>query len=203
MISTNARVVMGTDEMVDDSVSLKVMLQNLGVHNPRWLHKRLKIFASEDPALIERLQKERVSAASKGGVGVDEMQISKSSSPSASNPPSSDEGGGGNKAAPSSSAGSGAADTISDTSSSSIHQHDYNAPSIPDPPVTGKKKSQANNKDSNPSLVSLGSESNSNNTVHATSRQASSSSSSSSSALPPPPKSAVTPSHPPLPKENR
>lgn len=73
MYSGNVRVVMGTDEMVDDSVSLKVMLQNLGVHNPRWLHKRLNIFTGKNPAFIERLKNEKV--VSKGESGANALQV--------------------------------------------------------------------------------------------------------------------------------
>eukprot|EP00520_Triparma_pacifica_P018251 CAMPEP_0118652820 /NCGR_PEP_ID=MMETSP0785-20121206/11516_1 /TAXON_ID=91992 /ORGANISM="Bolidomonas pacifica, Strain CCMP 1866" /LENGTH=565 /DNA_ID=CAMNT_0006545351 /DNA_START=186 /DNA_END=1880 /DNA_ORIENTATION=+ len=198
MFTGNVRVVTGTEEVVDDAVSLKVMLQSLGVHNPRWLHKRLKIFSSNTPALIERLQKEKAAFAAKGtNGGVNELQVLKDQNTSLSGPPPDEGSSSPNN--PAQSDGSAPPETTSTSSSSSIHQHDYNAPSIPDPPVTGNQGTLApKKKASNPSLISF----ESNNSSNASAQNPASTTSSSPTSAPLPPKTAIAAMPPPLPTDN-
>ena len=157
MFTGNIRVVRGTEDLVEDAVSLNVMLQNLGVHNPRWLHKKLNIFSADSPDFIDRLKEERVAIGALGEkVGVNKLQVFNESNNSkeTSRKKAVTEGKGSTDSDDARSSKSSLAalgdnemspnpDTTSTTSSSSISQHDYNAPSIPDPAATGIKRKAA------------------------------------------------------------
>ena len=144
----NMRMLSGVEEMIDEAVSMRVMMRKFGMHSLRWIHARIMQFASRHPKFLDNLLNEWTKRKELNNINsMEKMNGASDGAQSKKAKRCTDKERRSREAAATDSEKVDATefdDNTGSTSSSELAQHDYNAPTIPDFPLDdGDDKSGA------------------------------------------------------------